>query len=164
MDQLHLHLIITHLPIFGSILGAFVLGYALLTKSHHTKKAAYFLTLFSSLGACVSYATGEAAEEAVEKIPGVAESLIGQHESAAVYTLFALIGLGLLALIGLGLSYSKSKYSKSVATITLLVSLVSFGLVAWTGYLGGKIRHTEINPGNLNSPSNNHEKEEKESE
>ena len=32
MNQTHIHLLITHLPIFGSILGGFVLAYGLWTK------------------------------------------------------------------------------------------------------------------------------------
>jgi len=31
-----------------------------------------------------------------------------------------------------------------ISILTLLVTLISFGLVARTGYLGGQIRHTEI--------------------
>ena len=35
------------------------------------------------------------------------------------------------------------------AIVILFISLISFGLIARTGYLGGQIRHTEIN--NLNT-------------
>jgi len=36
---------------------------------------------------------------------------------------------------------------KAIAVFTLIVSCISFGLVARTGYLGGQIRHTEIATG-----------------
>jgi uncharacterized membrane protein len=39
----------------------------------------------------------------------------------------------------------QSIFMRPVAIIILLVSLVSFMLVARTGYLGGQIRHTEMN-------------------
>lgn len=147
MSQAHLHLIITHLPVFGSILGALVLGYAIWSKSDQTKKAAYFLFILSAVGAGIAYATGEGAEEAVEKLPGVSESIIKQHESFAMYALVSLIVLGVSSLLALLLTYKKTVFAKTASLITLLLSLVSFALVAQTGYLGGQIRHTEIRSG-----------------
>lgn len=144
MNQLHLHLLISHLPIFGSVLGLFVLGYGMWVKSAHTKMAAYLLFILSALGAGITYLTGEAAEEGVENIPGVAEGIIGQHEDFALYALISLIALSVISLIGLFVEYFKSTLSRSLSFVILLVSLVSFGLVARTGFLGGQIRHTEI--------------------
>lgn len=143
MNQLHLHLLMSHLPIFGSVLGLFVLSYGIWVKSGHTKMAAYLLFIFSALGASITYLTGEAAEEGVENIPGIAESIIGQHEDFALYALISLIALGVISLIGLFVVYTKSSLSRSLSFVVLLFSLVSFGLVAQTGYLGGQIRHTE---------------------
>jgi hypothetical protein len=68
MDPTHLHLLITHLPIFGSILGALVLGYGIFKKSDATVLASYYLFVISSIGAAVAYLTGEEAEESVENI------------------------------------------------------------------------------------------------
>jgi uncharacterized membrane protein len=56
--------------------------------------------------------------------------------------------LGVAALIGLFLTLRKSSLTRAVAIIILFISLISFGLVARTGYLGGQIRHTEINASN----------------
>ncbi len=144
MTAVHLHLIITHLPVFGSILGAIVLGYGLLSKSNSTKIAAYYLFIISGIGAGIAYLTGEGAEEAVEKIAGVSENLIKVHEDSAMYALVSLIVLGTLSLFALWVTYKKSSLIKFTATAILIVSFISFGLVARTGYLGGQIRHTEI--------------------
>lgn len=144
MTQTHLHLLITHLPIFGSIFGSFVLAYGLWTKSNQTKIAAYILLIISSIGAGISYLTGEAAEETVEEIQGVAKGILEEHEEFSLFALIALIVLGVASLIGLFLTFRKSRLTRPVAFVTLIISLISFGLVAWTGYLGGQIRHTEI--------------------
>ena len=144
MTQTHLHLLITHLPIFGSIFGSFVLAYGLWTKSNQTKIAAYILLIISSIGAGISYLTGEAAEETVEEIQGVAKGILEEHEEFSLFALIALIVLGVASLIGLFLTFRKSPLTRPVAFVTLIISLISFGLVAWTGYLGGQIRHTEI--------------------
>ena len=55
--------------------------------------------------------------------------------------------MGVASLTGLLLTYKKSSLSRPVAMVVLLVSLISFGLIARTGYIGGQIRHTEINSG-----------------
>ena len=144
MDLTHLHLLITHLPIFGSILGAFVLVNGLWTHSDHTRVAAYYLFIIASFGACISYLTGESAEETVENIQAVSESMIEQHEDSALFTLIVLIALGLLSAIAIFLNSIKSRFSKPMSIFILVISLLSFGLVARTGYLGGQIRHTEL--------------------
>jgi uncharacterized membrane protein len=145
MDLAHIHLLITHLPVFGSVLGALVLIHALWTKSSPTKIAAYNLFIIAALGAGIAYLTGESAEEVVENIPGIAESTIEQHEDSAVFTLVSLIILGVASIGGLFLTLKKSAMTRTFAFVILFISLVSFGLAVRTGYLGGQIRHTEIN-------------------
>jgi uncharacterized membrane protein len=144
MNLSHLHLLSNHLPIIGSILGGIVLGYGLWTKSNHTIIAAYLLLIISSAGAVVAYLTGEAAEHAVKNIQGVSKNLIEEHSDAAVYALVALIFLGVVAIIGLYLTWKASALSRKIAWIALFISLLSFIIVARTGYIGGQIRHTEI--------------------
>ncbi len=150
MSQTHLHLLITHLPIFGSIIGALVLAYGLWTKSKHTKNAAYLIFILSAIGTGIAYVTGEGAEHAVKHLPGVTKNLIEIHEDAAIYALVSLIVLGGMSVIALIINRLKTSFTKSTALIIFFISMVSFGLVARTGYLGGQIRHTEIS--NVETP------------
>lgn len=145
MNQTHIHLLINHLPIIGSLLGGFVLALALWTKSNQTKIAAYYLFIISSIGAIIAYLTGEAAEEAVEDLQGISKTMLDQHEDAAIFALVALILLGVISLVGLFLTIKKSSFIKRIAVVTFFISLLSFIIIARTGYLGGQIRHTEIN-------------------
>ena len=85
MSQTHIHLLITHLPIFGALLGALVLAFGLWKNSSSTITAAYGVLVLAAIGAGVAYLTGEGAEEAVEHLPGVLESRIEPHEDFAVY-------------------------------------------------------------------------------
>lgn len=151
MSQAYIHLLITHLPIVGSILGSLVLIHGMWTGSNQTKSAAYDLFVISSIGAAIAYLTGEPAEESVENIPGIAKEAIDQHEDFAVIALVALIILGMVAIISLILNHRKSALANKAAYITLFVSISSFALIARTGYLGGQIRHTEINS-SVNQP------------
>ncbi len=145
MDQTHLHLLITHLPIFGSILGGLVLAHGLYTKSDQTIIAAYNLFIISSIGAGIAYLTGEAAEETVEHMQGIVEVTISKHEEFALFALISLLILGFISIVGVFLTLKKSPLTRILAIVVLFISIVSFGLVARTGYLGGQIRHTEIN-------------------
>lgn len=150
MDQAHIHLLITHLPIFGSILGGVVLAQGLWAKSNQTIIAAYSLFIIAAIGATIAYLTGEGAEEVVENFQGVAKHMIDQHEDFAMISLISLLILGVLSIGGVLLTIKNSLITRSVAFIILFISLISFGLVARTGYLGGQIRHTEINPNSAN--------------
>jgi len=145
MNQTHLHLLINHLPIFGSILGGLVLAHGLWTKTNQTKIAAYYVLILSSLGAVIAYLTGEAAEETVENIQGISKVMLDQHEDASVYALGALIILGVVSLFGLFVTIKKSSLTKTIAVAALFIAMISFGIIARTGYLGGQIRHTELN-------------------
>jgi uncharacterized membrane protein len=147
-----MHLMITHLPIFGSILGALVLAYGLWTRSNQTKIASYILFIVSAIGAGIAYLTGEAAEETVEDIAGISKNLIEQHEDFAMFALISLIVLGVASIAALFLTLRKSPLTRTVGVVVLFISLLSFGLIARTGYLGGQIRHTEINS-NIASPT-----------
>lgn len=144
MSQAHIHLIITHLPIFGALLGTLVLIHGIWSKSIQTKIAAFNLFIISAIGAGIAYATGEGAEEAVEHIQGVSENIIEQHENAAMFALVSLIVLGVSSLLAIIVANKNNILTKTTSLATLLIAVISFALVARTGYLGGQIRHTEI--------------------
>lgn len=144
MNPAHVHLLITHLPVFGSILGAIVLAYGLYTKSTHTISASYLVLIISALGVCISYFTGESAEELVEQIPGVSKKRIHEHEEAALFGLISLIVVGLNSILGLIFNFKNSEKARLIAKIALICSLFSFSVMVRVGYLGGQIRHTEI--------------------
>lgn len=144
MNQTHVHLLITHLPIIGSALGAFVLIHGIWRKSNSTLIAAYNILILSAIGASIAYLTGEGAEETVEQIKGISENLIEEHAESALSSLIVLIVTGVVAIVGLFATLRSSSMTRLIAFLTLAASLVGFGLIARTGYLGGQIRHTEI--------------------
>lgn len=145
MNQTHIHLLINHLPIFGSVLGALVLTHGLWAKSNPTKIAAYNIFILSVIGAIIAYLTGEAAEERVENLQGISKAMLDEHEDAALFALISQITLGVFSLLGLLLTFNKSPFVRTIAFVTFFISIISFGIIGRTGYLGGLIRHTEIN-------------------
>jgi uncharacterized membrane protein len=152
MNSTHLHLLINHLPIFGSILGGIVLAHSLNTKSSRTNIAAYNVLIISAIGAVITYLTGESAEETVENIPGISKSMLEQHEDASQFALVGMITLGIAALAGLYFSLKKSSAAYGAAWTIFIISIVSFFITMRAGYLGGQIRHTEINSNTVQLP------------
>ena len=137
---------ITHLPIFGSMLGILVLAYGMITKNRQTKIAAYYVLLITAIGGAIAFFTGEGAEDAVRYIQGIEKNVVEAHEEFAEIAWVSILLLGILSLAGLFLELKKFSLAKTAAVIILIAALAVFGLTSWTGYLGGRIRHTEVSP------------------
>ena len=144
MNPTHLHLIVTHLPIYGAILGAVVRFFGILSRSGSTCKAAYVVLLIAAVGGVVAYLSGEPAEETVEHIAGINKDLIEEHEESAELTLVLTSIMGLSSIAGLFFSTKSSKFIRSLHFFILIISIACFAAAARTGFLGGKIRQTEV--------------------
>ena len=144
MNQAHVHLLLTHLPIVGSLLGVLALLAGFAFRSEPVKRTALGLFLFAALAAIPTFLTGEGAEEVVENLPGVQENLIGRHEDMASLFIWLISGPGLLSLATLAASFKSNSISKALYPVTLVVSLATMGVATQVGATGGQIRHTEI--------------------
>ena len=154
MNTAHIHLLITHLPIIGAFIGLLILLFAYLKKDANVKTAAYLVFVVCAIGACIAYATGEGAEEVVENLPGVVEAAIETHEDAAMYSLISMIALGVMSIIGImQIRWNISKLN-FIHSLIVFLSLFSMASIAYTGNLGGKIRHTEITNASAALPNN----------
>ncbi len=147
MDATHLHLLLNHFPIIGSLLGVGVMAYGYITSSEQVKKAALWTWAAMAIVAIPVFLTGEPAEESVEGIASVSESLIEAHEEAAEFAIWLMEALGLLSLATLVIGWGKDTLSRPMVLTATVISLATFGAMARTGYLGGQIRHSEIRSG-----------------
>ena len=145
MNDAHLHLLVNHLPIVGSLLSVLLLSLALWRGERGALAAATLALAFTGLGAGAALWTGEPAEDFVEhRVAGADEGLMHEHEERAeVATVLA--GLGAAA--GIGLLALGSSAPKIAGYGLLGLSIASAGAMAWTGAAGGPIRHTEIRDG-----------------
>ena len=147
MDATHLHLLLNHFPIIGTLLGVGVMLYGYLTTSEQVKKAALWTWAAMAVIAIPVFLTGEPAEESVEGLAGVSEGLIEAHEDAATVALWLMEALGLLSLVTLVFYKTNPALSKTIVLGSTVLGLVVFSAMARTGYLGGQIRHSEIRSG-----------------
>jgi uncharacterized membrane protein len=113
-------------------------------KSEELKKASLGIFVIIALIAIPVYFTGGGAEEVVEHLPGVSESIIERHEDSAFSTFVMVEILGLLTLGGLFLYRRPQTLSNWFVILSLVLSIIIGGLMTRTANLGGQIRHTEI--------------------
>ena len=126
--------------------------------------ALVFIVLVS-LATIPVYLTGEPAEEVIEDLPGISEERIEEHEEQAEIAFILVEVAGALALITLFARRYSDKLGRRVAILTLVVLIISGGLIAWTANLGGEIQHQEIrsDTSSQNTPSHQiHKEKEKE--
>lgn len=143
MDLTHLHLLLNHFPIIGTIIGIGIMAWGLFKKEYTIQKAVLGLWVILTLITFPVMKTGEEAEETLENIPGISEQIMHEHEEAAELSLWLMTALGLLSLTAILLG-QQSSIGKKLPVAAFLFSLVVFGSMARTGYLGGQIRHTEL--------------------
>jgi uncharacterized membrane protein len=144
MNEAHLHMVVNHFPIIGTIFGAAILIAGLFMKNNTIKNVAYVLFVIAAIFAAVSMSTGEGAEEMVEDMPTVGHDIIHEHEEIAEKLALALYVLGAFSLFGLYTTIKKHSQAKLVSILTLIISIIAIYFAQLTGTTGGEIRHTEI--------------------
>lgn len=144
MNDAHLHMVVNHFPIIGTILGLGVLVAGMLLKNNSVKNTAYVLFIVAAVFAAFSMGTGEGAEEMVEDMPNIGKQIIHEHEEMAEKLAIVLYVLGLISIGGFYLNIKNHSKAKLVSYIAVLVAAVGVFLAQQTGTTGGEIRHTEI--------------------
>lgn len=144
MNEAHWHLVVNHLPIIFPLVGVLVLAIGFISKSEAVKRTAFMIFIFGALAAVAAMATGEGAEEIVEKINDVSKNFIKNHEeNAETFALLSYV-LGGISVIGLWASFKRKTFLNIISMLALIVAFVVLFFGRQTGTTGGEIRHTEI--------------------
>ncbi|WP_445664653.1 hypothetical protein [Fodinibius sp. AD559] len=144
MDAAHLHLLTNHIPILLTFLSVAMLVWALISKNSEHYKIAFIGFIIAALAMFVVFESGEDAEETVEEIEEVTHDSIEDHEEAADISWWLTMLMGIGGIVGLYMNKKKAKGFKAFVWILLAFALLNAGYLAYTGNLGGHIRHTEI--------------------
>lgn len=148
MNASQIHLALNHVPLFFSLIGGAILLYGFIKKSDSIKIMSLYFMIAAALFTIPVYLTGDGTEEMVEKLPGVSESMIHEHEEMAEIGLIIIIITGIAALGSLVLK-KKALLLKIGLILSVILSFASFGVMAQTAHLGGQIRHNEIRNGTV---------------
>jgi uncharacterized membrane protein len=160
MNASQIHLALNHVPLFFSITGGLILLFGFFKKNDSIKIMSLYFLIAAALFTIPVYLTGEGTEEMVEKLPGVSENMIEEHEEMAKIGLIVIIITGVAALASL-FTRQKAGFFKTGLALCAFLSFASFGVMAQTAHLGGQIRHSEIRSGTLTAGENGKESEEK---
>lgn len=144
MNEAHLHMVVNHFPIIGTILGLGILITGIILKNNTVKSTAYALFIVAAIFAAFSMGTGEGAEELVEDMPSVGKEIIHEHEEIAEKLAVVLYFLGVISIVGLVANIKKWTKANIVSYLALTIACVGVFLAQQTGTTGGEIRHTEI--------------------
>lgn len=148
MSFVHLHLLLNHVPVVGTLVALFLFAAAVLLRDAVSTRFALGFSAAIAVVAVAVYFTGGAAEEAVEKLAGVTERAIEQHEETAEVTTIAISIFGALSLAALVI-FRKRRVPRWVGAAGFAGTVVLSALMGWTANLGGQIRHTEIRSANF---------------
>lgn len=138
----HWHLLVNHIPIIGGLLATLILGYGLFRRNMSVVQLSFGLFVLMSIATAITNQTGESAEHYLKSINALDEKIFNEHEEAADWAnigMYLTGGLSLLALV-----WKRAKQLAWLPALIFLTSLVTFGLMANVGRLGGLIMHQEL--------------------
>jgi uncharacterized membrane protein len=144
MNDAHLHMVVNHFPIIGTIFGFGILIVGLVLKNKTLQNTSFVLFIVAAIFGALSMGTGEGAEELVEDMPNIGKQIIHEHEELAEKLAILLYVLSGLSLVGLYLNFKNNAKSKLLSFLILGVATAGLFLVQKVGTSGGEIRHTEI--------------------
>jgi uncharacterized membrane protein len=144
MNLPHVHLLLNHFPIIGTIIALGLFLFALIGKSDDLKKASLVIFAGIALLTIPTYMSGNGAEEVLSKLPGVSKNAIMAHNNAALVSIVFVELTGLFAWLGLW-QFRRFLHARTWTLTTVVVlSAITVYFMAVTGTTGGQIRHSEI--------------------
>jgi hypothetical protein len=142
----HLHLLVNHAPIFGSLFALALLIVSYFAAPDTLRRAALVVLIATAIAGNAADLTGDAAEEAVKGLPGVRRDDIEAHQGMAGRAFILGDILGVLAL-GALFRWRRRPIPGGVTAVAVLTTAFVGGAFIYTGLTGGRIRHSEIRPG-----------------
>ncbi len=141
----YIHLLLNHFPTVAFLIGLGLFIGAWYVKSAYMKRMSLGIFLIVSLISIPVYMTGKAAQTAIKDQPGVSAVLTETHQDAALLAIAFMEITGVLSWLGLWQFRRLSRASNGNQMAVLVFSVLTFVLMARASYMGGEIRHPEIN-------------------
>lgn len=154
MNWSHLHLLTNHIPIFVTLSGVLMLGWAILRKEHATLRPALLLLLLGIGGGLLTYWLGEKSYRPVRPIADeIGQDWLDLHMDRAEQVIW----IHWLALVSTGAAiiatWKKLRGSWLLCGCACVLGASTVGSAAWIADAGGKIRHSEIRMGKHPMPN-----------
>src|SRR4051794_4272657 len=144
MSLTHVHLLLNHIPIIGTIIALGLLVFGIVSKSDDLKRVSYLILVGLALLAIPTYMSGNAAEKAIRNTQGVSKAFLQAHNDSAVLSLLVMELTGVFAWLGLWQYRRFAHSAKWNVGVVVALSFITFYLMSITGNTGGEIRHPEV--------------------
>ena len=144
MNLAHLHLLLNHFPTVGMMIAFGLFAGAFFRDHEDLKKVSLVLFFGIAVITFPTYMTGAAAQMQLRDQPGISSPLMAAHEDAAMLAFLFMEITGVIAWFGLWQYRRNSRPANWVMPTILVLSIVSFVLMARAANIGGDIRHPEI--------------------
>jgi hypothetical protein len=150
----YIHVVLNHLPIYGSILGALALAISLVLRSRAAQITALIITLLAGASAYPVLVTGQRAYKAIRSMAddSGAEAL-DEHMDRAEKTIGVFYFLAALAIAGLIVPIKWPKSAVPLAALALVTALLCSGIGVYIAQAGGQVRHAEFRPSEAPTPA-----------
>lgn len=150
LSATHLHLMLNHVPVLGTIFAFLLLLWAMLRRSRELTSLGLLLTVILAIVTIPVYLTGEPTEHQQQRAAWFDRERAHEHEEKSEVALIAVLATGAVALGAMFLRRGGRPGNGVVtglATAGVAVSAVLFAIAALEG---GQIRHEELRPGAVN--------------
>ena len=150
----YIHVVLNHLPIYGTMLGAVALAVSLLLRSRSAQIIALLLTLIAGASSYPVFVSGQRAYKSIRSVSDDAGAdWLDEHMDRAEKTIGAFYLLALLALAGLLVPIKWPKSGTPLVALTLAVAILCSGIAIYIAQAGGRVRHPEFRPSESPTPS-----------
>jgi dolichol kinase len=150
----YIHVVLNHLPIYGTILAAIALAVSLLLRSRAAQITALILTLIAGVSAYPVFVTGQRAYKTIRSISDDAGSdWLDEHMERAEKTIGAFYFLAVLAIASLIVPIKWPISAVPLMALTLAVAILCSGLAVYIAQAGGRVRHSEFRPSETPTPA-----------
>jgi hypothetical protein len=148
----HIHLILNHVPMIGTIFGILILLYARWRNNKDNMTVGLWMFVIAAVMTIPVYLTGDPAKSDIRDLPTFSKTMVGEHEDAALWAFIVVGALGLAALFGLYFAMKDKKPPKWLPIAVLILSLLATATFIRTAQLGGLISHPELRAGFVAPP------------
>ena len=153
MNFAHIHLLLNHFPVIGSIIGFGLFLISFFGKNDALRRSSLIIFASMALIAIPAFASGKGAQLMLKGKPGISDAFVQRHEGAAMLALWFLEATGAFALAGLWQIHRRARMARWNLPTVLIFSALAVGLMVRTGNTGGEINHAEVRAGQEATPA-----------
>ena len=149
----YIHVVLNHLPIYGTILAALALAISLILRSRAAQITALIITLIAGASAYPVLVTGQRAYKTIRSTSDDASAAwLDEHMDRAEKTIGTFYLLAVLAVAGLLLPLKWPRTGLPLTAVTLAVAVVCAAIAIYIAEAGGQVRHPEFRTSETPNP------------